>query len=172
MINLLPPQQKQKILQDEKYRLVLILGAVFLLFLICLSLVLLSLKIHIGAQVAPQEIIENPQTQQFETKISLANKNLSKINTFYKNQPNLTKVLEMVSVALPQNVNLTVFSLNPVAKEENKFQVSLIGTSIDRETLFEFKKNLEEESVFEDVYFPPASWVDPTNFTVTFKISI
>ncbi|MDP2672975.1 MAG: PilN domain-containing protein, partial [Nanoarchaeota archaeon] len=100
------------------------------------------------------------------------NENLLKSNDFYKNQPNRTNLLTGVAKALPENTYLTMFSLSPKTKEGDRLQVSLSGYAIDRETLFEFKKNLEAEPNFKEVYFPPASWVTPTDFSATFEIKL
>ena len=173
MINLLPPQEKQELLQEEKYRLVLILCCLVLIFLISLSLILLSLKIHISGQSDSQRILvratekqfQSSQMQKLETEINLINKNLAKLDSFYQNQVSFAGVLEKISEIIPEGMYLTSLALN-------KKEVSLGGFSPSREILFEFKKRLEQESAFEEVYFPPASWVTPKDFTATFKLKI
>jgi Tfp pilus assembly protein PilN len=175
MINLLPPQQKEELLEEERYNLVLILGILFLIFLICLILILFSIKISISGQLEAQKILlsqeeerfKGTQTQNLEEKIISSNQILSKLSSFYSRQISLTEVLEKISQSLPSGAYLTNFNFN----SENN-QVSLSGFSPSREILLEFKKNLEKEENFQEIYFPPSNWVKPTDidFVVNFKI--
>jgi Tfp pilus assembly protein PilN len=175
MINLLPPQQKEELLQEEKFKLVLILGILFLIFLICLILILFSIKIYISGEVETQKILlsqeeerfKGTQTQNLEEKIISSNQILSKLSSFYSRQISLTEVLEKISQGLPSGAYLTIFNFN----SENN-QVSLSGFSSSREILLEFKKNLEKEENFQEIYCPPSNWVKPTDidFVVNFKI--
>lgn len=173
MINLLPPSEKNNLEIEKKYRLVLILCSITLFFLIALSLILFSLKIHVAGQSESQRIIvtatekqfQNSQAQKLEADINSINENLVKLDSFYKNQANFTGFLEKISKIVPEGMYLANLSLR-------QKEVSLNGYSPTREILFEFKKRLEEEPAFEDVYFPPASWVTPEDFTATFKLEL
>jgi len=173
MINLLPSIEKENFQKEEKYRLILILCLIVLFFLISLSLILFSLKIHISGESTSQRILvevaekqfQSSQMQKLETEINLINEDLAKLDSFYKNQIHSAGFLEKISEIIPEGMHLTNLALD-------KQEVSLSGYCFVREILFEFKKRLEEEPIFEEVYFPPASWVTPENFTVTFKLKI
>jgi len=174
MINLLPPEEKKILQIEENWKLVLILGSLILIFLICLILILFSIKFSISGKVQSQKIIiemeekdfKKAETQDFREKIISINKNLSKLNSFYQEQVPLTEILEKISELLTPEVYLTSLSYQ---KETSK--ISLSGFAQTRETLFELKKNLERE--FKEVYFPPQSWIKPTDidFQATFKIT-
>ena len=174
MINLLPLQQKEELLEEEKHNLVLILGILFLIFLISLILILFSIKIFISGEVEIQNILlsaeekrfKESQIQNLEEKINISNQTLSKLDLFYQNQLNLTETLEKISGTLPLGTYLTTLNLNLA-------QISLSGFSPTREILLEFKKNLEKEKIFGEIYFSPSNWVEPTdiNFSVNFKIT-
>jgi len=179
MLNLLPQKEKEELIQEESFKLILILGILILIFLICLSLILFSIGISIGGQLA----IEKALLSQKETEIShlrdlekeIKNLNLtfSKLNSFYQKNPNFVKILEITSKTLPPGTYLTSFNFNLPAKDKKYLgEVILNGYSPTREILLEFKKNLEQEELFQEVYFPPANWVEPTdiNFTVNFKL--
>jgi len=179
MLNLLPQKEKEELIQEESFKLVLVLGILILIFLICLSLILFSIGISIGGQLA----IEKALLSQKETEIShlrdlekeIKNLNLtfSKLDSFYQKNPNFVKILEITSKTLPPGTYLTSFNFNLPAKDKKYLgEVILNGYSPTREILLEFKKNLEQEELFQEVYFPPANWVEPTdiNFTVNFKI--
>ncbi len=168
MINLLPPQYKAELKEEESWKLVLILEILVLIFLICLALILFSVKIFISGQLEAQKILllqkekkfEESQIQSLEGKIIISNQTLSKLNSFYQDQTNLTEILEKIF-----ETYLTILNLDPA-------QISLSGFSPTREILLEFKKNLEQEELLGEIYFPPSNWVKPTDidFSVNFKI--
>ena len=183
MINLLPLQYKKELQQEEKYKLTLILGTLVLIFLICLILILFSIKISISGQIEAQKILllqeekkfKESQIQNLEEKIITSNQSLSKLNSFYQNQTNLTEILEKISETLPPTTYLTALSFNPLttAKEEKYIaQISLSGFSPTREILLEFKENLEKEEIFGEIYFPPSNWVEPTDIDFSLNLQI
>ena len=143
MINLLPLQQKEELLEEEKYNLVLTLGILFLIFLISLILILFSIKIFISGETDVQRILlsaeekrfKESQIQNLEEKINASNQTLSKLNLFYQNQLNLTETLEKISGTLPPGTYLTTLNFNLA-------QISLSGFSPTREILLELKENL------------------------------
>lgn len=171
MINLLPLQQKEELLEEKKLKLVLILGITFLAFLLSLFLIFFSIKISIegklfaqGALLGQKEI-ESAQTKDLEEQIKNLNLTLSDLDSFYQNQISLIEMMEKISKALPAKAYLTSLDLDQLGK------FSLAGYSPSREILIEFKKNLEDEQRFKDIYFPPSNWVIPNdiNFTASFR---
>jgi len=180
-INLLPPQTKTELKLEEKWKLVMLLGLLFLIFLVCLSLILISINIYISGEVVSQKILleqrekefRTPQAQTLQKSLTTFNQTLSQLDAFYQSQFNVSDVLERISELLPVGTYLTNLSCVPQvsAKDGWKTSCSLSGFCPNRETLLDFKLRLEEEKSFGDVYFPPASWVKPTNinFSVTFK---
>lgn len=175
MINLLPPQQKEELKREEKWKLTSLLGILSLVFLLYLSLILFSIKIYISSELESQKIIydieekkfEASEIQDFQKKIISLNQNLSKLDSFYREQVDLTRILEKISATLPPGVYLT--NLN---WQKEMSQIGVSGFAPARENLFEIKKNLEKEKDFDNVYFSPSNWVKPKdiNFYVTFKI--
>ena len=173
MINLLPPQYKAELKEEENWKLTLILNLLFLIFLVCLALILFSIKISIAGQLEAQKILllqeeknfEESQIQSLEEKITASNQAISKLNSFYQSQISLTEILEKIFETLPSSIYLTTLDFN-------LDQFSLFGYSPTREILLEFKKNLEKEELFEEIYFPPSNWVKPADidFSVNFKI--
>lgn len=178
MINLLPPEQKKELLQEERHKLVLILGLLIVFFLASLFLILLSIKIYISGGVLSQKILVDSEEEKFkiseiqklEEEIKSTNQNLEKLTSFYKGQPNLTELLEKISKILPEKTYLTTFTLTSSDKEK-KIKISLGGYSPTRELLFEFKKRLEAEPDFKEIYFPPSNWIKPKDidFLATFQ---
>lgn len=179
MINLLPPQQKEELRQEENFKLTLIIGILFLVFLIYLSLILVAIKFYIGGEVKAENIlflqrekeINAPQMQTLQKNLTASNQTINQLNDFYQNQFFFSNVLEKISKTVPPDVYLTNLSVNPAAGSW-KLSCNLAGFSSTRENLLQFKDNLESESTFGEFSFPPANWVKPAdiNFTVSFKI--
>jgi len=178
MINLLPIKEKKEILQEETFRLVLILGILFLIFLICFSLILTSINIILSGEAEAQKILyeqrekefETPQMQALQKNLTSFNQTISQLDSFYQNQTNLTEALEEISQTLPFGAYLTNLLIS--SKKERGWDCSLVGFSPAREILLEFKANLEAEKSFKEVSFPPVNWVEPKNidFSVNFEI--
>lgn len=175
MINLLPSEQKEELKQEKSLRLVLVLGTVVLAFLASLTLILFLIKISISADLEVQKIyflqkekeLEKPEIQKFETKIKNYNSTFSRLEAYYKNQIELTSVLEKIFQTIPQEIYLNDFNFNP-----QKSEFSLTGFSPTREILLQFRENLEKKEDFKEISFPTAVWTftDNIDFSVKFKI--
>jgi len=175
VINLLPPSYKKEILQEQNWKLTLILGLLFLIFSVSLILVLFSIKIYIQGQVEPLKVLTEAGEKSlqesgildFREKIESANQKILKLESFYKNQDSTLIFLENIFKLIPENIYLT-----GLFWQKSASQSSLTGFSPSREALFELKKNLEERKEFSDISFPSSNWMDSVNinFQVTFKI--
>ncbi len=173
MINLLPLKEKTELLREETKKLIVIIGVVILISLISLILILFSVKSYIWGQAEAAKIIlagaqkefKSSEFQDLQEKITLTNLSFSKLKSFYQQQSYFIETLERISNILPKTIYLYNLSLT-------KAQVSLSGFAPNRETLFEFKRTLEAQPCFQEVYFPPSSWIKPENidFFVSFKI--
>ncbi len=180
MINLLPPKEKEEILQEENWKLFMILGMILLFFLISLLLILFSIKIFIAGEVEAQKILfverekefKNTQMQNLQNNLTAFNKKLSQLDSFYQNQSNFSEILEEISKTLPPEVYLDNLSIIPQGGENEGFKCSISGFSPSRQILLILKDNLEKEKNFQEVYFSPSNWVKPTdiNFTISFKV--
>ena len=173
MINLLPPQHKRELQREENRKLALILEIIFVAVLLSFALILLSIKIYITGELEVQKILleqkglESSSIQELEKEIKFYNLSLSKLNSFYQKNSKRTEILEEISQTLPSNIYLTRLNLSTIrfqkglSEEEQKEQllVSLSGFSPKRETLLEFKENLEKQELFKEIYFPPSNWV-------------
>lgn len=176
MINLLPPSYRAELKQEENRKLILILGMLFLIFLISLTLILFSVKIYIQGQLESikvlagleEKTLQTSEIQGLRDEINLTNKNLSKLNSFYKKQADSIGVLEKIFKTLPSEIHLTAFSW-----QKNNDQVTISGFSPSREVLFNFQKNLEGSKDFTEIKFPPQNWIKSADidFYVTFKLA-
>jgi len=168
-------------LLEKKKRMAAILWFLVLFFLSCLILVLFSIKAYLQIQLEAQKALlleiekkfAESEAWDLREKINSINLTLTKLESFYQQKIYLTEILEKVSNILPRRIYLTNLSAVFSNTEEFGFKISLSGFAPTRESLFEFKKDLEKETDFKEIYFPPTNWVDPVdiNFFVTFQTS-
>lgn len=176
MINFLPQEQKQVLLLEEKFKVVLILGIIVLAFLVSFIFILVSIGISLSAEMEIQKInfeqkekeLADPAFQEIENKIISANTAFSELDSFYRGQKNPAAVFEKIFNVLPPGLRLNNLSFNLASS-----QIFLAGFSPNTEILLEFKENLEKENYFSGIYFPPAIWLETVdiNFSLNFKIN-
>lgn len=169
MINLLPPQQKKEALEEQKYKLFLISGALIIVFLIALSLTLLAIKINISAKSQEERIVIPEQIKDKEMEIYAINKDLQDLASFYNRKPDFIKNIEKISAITPQDIKLTSISINFSGKT-GVFSLTLQGFAPTRELLSQFRRNLESDASFGDINFPPSNWVKPKD--IEFNINL
>lgn len=171
-INLLPPQAKTEISEQRTKKLIIILGVLILIFFLSLSLILFLVENYISREVNSQKTLVNlekeqlitPEVQKIREEIIQANQNLLELDSFYTKQIKLEEIFKKISEILPPKMYLTNFSWR-----EESLAISLSGFAPDRETLLEFRKNLEKE--FPNPHFSPQSLTNPNDFQVNFKIN-
>lgn len=192
MINLLPPEEKKILLAEENKRIVIVFGISVLIFLFCLSLILLFTKAYITGQVNTQEVISQSEFEKlaefgiedFQKRMVLTNKDLQNLKNFYKQKLYLTNLFEKLAKIIPSGIYLTDLTFSKQIKkvvseedeEENGEKVKIekelafYGFALNRQVLFDFKKNLEQE--FKEINFPPSNWVksENINFYIALKI--
>lgn len=188
--NLLPPNQKEEI-KNESLRKKISLILFFLGVNLCLLMaVIFGFRLYVSAKntdvdkkiIALDQQIKGPQFEALKKQIDTANQNLYKISNTKKEQVSSVNVLEKISSSLPEKAYLQYFSFQNSFKDtENKetkeiardffAKIRMGGVTQDRETLFLFKKSLDQEKSFQNVYFDPSSWVKPSNaeFTIDFN---
>lgn len=180
--NLLPPSQKEEI-KNESLRKKIILILVLLGANLCfLMAVIFSLRLYISAKntnvdkkiFALEQEIKGSQFEAIKKQIDTANQNLYKISNTKKEQVSSVDVLAKISSLFPAKSYLQYFSFQNSFKDtENQetkeiardffAKIRIGGVAQDRESLFLFKKSLDQEKSFQNVYFDPSSWVKPAN---------
>ena len=175
MINLLPPQKKEEIKIENQLRIIILFGSRIIIALIILVLLAFSFNMYLKAQLSirqaliqiEEKAIAPLEIEDIKKEIIEMNYLFSKINNFYKKQPNLTKILEQISFLLPSGVHLVNFSY-----KEMDSQIILNGWARDRKSFLEFKKSLERQENFINLYSPISNLVEPKdiNFYLRFTI--
>lgn len=190
MINLLPEEARRELQVEEIGKKLSLIFLFILIFLLVLIFIVLSLKIYILSQAkysqdileSREETLRSSQFQNFKQTIEETNQNLSKIKNFYAGEIPLTSILEKLSILTPPTIYFTNLSFRKIFQEiEDKetgkkeleilSEIQLSGYAKNREDLFFFKKDLEAEEEFEDVFFSPSSWMKPgdIDFSLSFK---
>jgi len=171
MINLLPQKEKLKLKQQENLKIIFILEIVFLCALFCFWLNLFFIKLQLLAKIEKEKIVFETKQKEIsffkgvENKLSSFNQTIKKISSFNKNQISLFLLLNQISFVLPEKIYLTSFSFD-------KKKIALSGFSATIEELLEFKKRLQEQRNFKNVFFPENLWLQEKNinFVVSFEI--
>ena len=178
MINLLPPKNKEELLQEKNWKQVMLLGFLAFFVLVSFSLILATINIFLTGEVETQKILyqqrskelESPKMQELKKGLTSFNQTLSRLDSFYDEQFSLSEVMEEISETLPLGTYLGNLSIIPGKKGERKISCTLSGFSPTRDTLLKLKENLEKKNNIEEIYFPPANWVQPKN--VNFSVSL
>jgi len=177
MINLLPPQQKKELQNEEKFTVILILEVVFIAFLITLSLLLYLVDISVINELDAEKIIlESAEksvalNENMEQELLQTDNYLSGLLSFYKEKNDFAGVLSKIPASLPDGVVLNGINLSVSAKDKNILQVSIAGFSPDREKIIRLNDNLAREKSFYEIAIPPENLLKPSNinFTASFK---
>lgn len=182
MINLLPSKEKKQLKQEENWRQVFILSILALVFLVSLSLTLLSVKIYISSHLEAQKSFLTDKEREFQetdlyalkTEVQKINEILLSLEFFYQERINSSDIFQEIWSLLPEGVYLNSFSHEPAASSDGEYvvKVFLSGLALEQKELFEFKENLEKQENFSDIYFPLSSWVefDNISFSINFKL--
>src|SRR4030042_6144943 len=109
MINLLPPKEKKELLTENNLKITVILGSLSVLFLVCLSLLFISINIFIRGGIETQKIFFDQREKELETfkmqslqnDLISFNKTLVNLKSFYQDKDDFVGVLEKISNTVP-----------------------------------------------------------------------
>lgn len=180
MINLLPPKEKNKLILKEKEKLATVWGLIVLVSLICLSLILLSIKFYLLSGTDYQKTLlaevqkeaQDLGSSSLNSTIQKYNGVLEQLDSFYKKEIYFNQILaDINNIPHPEGVYITNFSIS--RDEDAVIKISLSGYSDTREDLLIFKNNMEQNQKIKNPSFSPVSWVKPKNvdFSVTLGIN-
>lgn len=173
MINLLPPNAKEALVWEKWQRLSILLGIIIFVFLLALTLVLFIGELRIqGEREAEKLLLEAGKRtfqvsgfEEIQQKAAEYQKTLLALAEFSAQGTDASRLTEVLARSLPPGVYLTLLSYN-----KHDGLVQLFGFAPKRADLFAFKQNLEEDSFFESVDFPPANWI--TSVDITFRATL
>ncbi|MCH7604690.1 hypothetical protein IID24_01760 [Patescibacteria group bacterium] len=186
MINLLPAIYKEELKREERTRLVFILMALIILFLISLSLLLFAIRIYLAGQIQAQEVILEAQREGFQEyrsvkeQIQNINLNISNISTFYEQKTGVSEVLNRISSVLPSGFYLTsfryigpdVFFQGQNQAGKGMAQISVNGFTPTRDALLLFRDTLERDALFVRVVFLQSNFETKENINFSFSAEL
>jgi hypothetical protein len=181
MINLLPSKEKYMLELDRTKSLVIILCSIVLVSLICLVLILLSVKFSVLSEVSYQKSVLEQASQQYrfadseklKESIKKYNEIMPEVLSFYQKEVYFSEAVAVISeISRPEGVYFASASLDG-QKYEGEIEVNISGVSSTRDNLILFKKNIESQNGIRNVSFSSESWINPTNikFKLTFVIA-
>lgn len=177
MINLLSEQYKEELKNIKKYKIILIIEMLFAFFLISLFLFLFLIKIYIKEKTIETDIVLKTKNENFQIlnlknkelkeKIIPINKTLSDLSVFYTNQISIIEIIKNFPTPPPE-ISLNAFLFD---KSSSFLALTIFGNALTRESLIQFKNNIEEKKEFSEVYIPWSDLLESENinFTITFK---
>ncbi|MEK7124284.1 MAG: hypothetical protein AAB877_01175 [Patescibacteria group bacterium] len=181
MINLLPPKEKERLLQEKNLKLAVILGNIVLVSIISLILVLVSVKFYILSQAeyhktALSEIEKKYKTPEFlffDNYIKTQNVKLQRVDNFLDNQSSFADSVKLIlDIERPPGLSFSNILMHTDKESGNKIKTSISGFVDNRENLLIFKKNIENSQKIKNINFPPNNWIKPENieFFLSFEI--
>src|SRR3989344_4910587 len=177
MINLLPPEEKELLIFEQRKNLAIIICIIFLAYLLSLALIFLIVNFSILLKIQQQQdmlsnsekLYQNSDFVFFKNLVEKNNQSLNIIDKFYKNNSYVSDVVKSISeVEKPSGLNLTDITIErgaSVAIKVNQkdngttMRVTLLGLSDDRDTLSAFKENLEKNQKISNIDFPADNWL-------------
>jgi len=191
MINLLPSNEKQELKLAEvqiklsvifAYLLCCLALLVLIFFLLDYYIVLKTVEFDNAVLTRTQEL-ESYQFQDFKEATTEVNQKLAMVQFFQQDEILISPFFEEIVALTEQGIAFTAVILAKdtrlIPKEEPERPIrevyaiiNLSGTAETREVLYSFKKILESQKHFSEVYFSPASWTESQNakFFVNFEI--
>ena len=130
-----------------------------------------DIKQHQAALEAMVKNYETPDFIAFRGIIKRYNILLSKVDDFYAKQTSLADVLKAVlAIEKPGGIYFTDMLMDK--QKSGRVKVVISGVSPDRESLLEFKNNIEKNPNIQNVYFPPENWLKPKDLSFSLQFEI
>lgn len=180
MLNLLPPSEKEFLAKEQQKKLFIVLCFELFIFLVCVLLVLLAVEFYVLGELSSQNFLLNqaqsdnklPEFLQFENMIKDYNQKFVLADSFLKNQKMTQGALDiLLNIERPDGVYFTKFSLQAQDKS-NRTKVIINGFSDTRDSLIEFKNNIEGSKEIENINFSPEAWLSQKNITFNLTLDI
>ncbi len=178
MINLVPPKEKERILMERMNKVIIIHWFLIFFFIVCLILVLFSIRIYFKSQTLAQDSVisgaksgqEQERVGRFKKEMNIVNEKIGEQNNYLKNRIYFSSIIERIAETLPEKLKLN--TLSAALDSEKKIKVFVSGFALEREDLVVFKEELEKEESISEISFPASNWVKASNinFSATFNI--
>ena len=175
MRNLLSEEDKK--IARKEYRLrITAVSLLFLFFTILIAIVFLIPSYFISeskkhAAVKYSEVIKKSITEKEESAsndILFVIKEKLNLLAFNKEYSSLKNIFEIIISDKPDGVMINGLSYNKLSSNQ---VVVIVGKANKRENLLMFKKLLEQETLFTEIFLPVSDFVSDSDIEFTIKIS-
>jgi len=173
-LNLLPPQEKAILAQEQNQRWIVYYGSailvILLIFMGLLAAIWLGINIQLKSATEALDSIktsfkgQNLQTQQ--TAIVALNNYLKQIENLQTNQKSYSHLLISLAELVPDGVRLDNFSVDEAGA------ATLAGFAAKREQVMAFQDVLNKSGFFEKINNPLSNIVKETDITFTFTFDL
>lgn len=171
MINLLPPSYKEELEQEKSFRLLVVLGISFFIFLICFMLMLFALRIYLKDQIESEKLLSFLSAKELQSQVHAGQNLLNANNDFtalfelYQKRLSFSLIADHIANDLPQDIFLENLDISSSG-------VVLSGFAPKRDTLFAFKEKLGQDSLFQNINFPLSNLVNAQNINFSIRMGI
>lgn len=170
-LNILSEEQKKEVNLKNIYRsiykitsVIVIIVSFFAVLFLC-SIYMLDNKL-VGLNAS--SVIKNSSAKNLTNDIKKINNQIKFIETIQKNNIQWTKVLNEISKFLNNDIHISSISLSLNGKEN----LIIKGHSKTRESLLNFKNNLEDKENFTDIDFPLKNLLEKNDIKFEIKAKI
>lgn len=175
MINLLPPEEREKVYSDLFKRQISIFG--FILSFIFLGSAVFILNTYAFLKIQSRELknslsleeikSETKEVKVLEEEIKNLNSKLSLYEKFRLENISSLDVLSKIEDTIPLGVNL-----NSVVFEGDSNKIILTGVSNSRDDVIEMENRIKKSEFFQNLESPLSNFLDKSGskFTFTFYI--
>ena len=173
-MNLLPPQEKEKIQRETMTRLLSVAGGILVfwtaIFLVLLYNSILFLNLQIPVIEERLQVEQNTQkanmVRSVEDEIGELNEVLIKIEKIRQRDTfNFPYILRVIGSVVPEGAELRSITFQ-------KGNMAITGHADERAKVLEIKDKLEEADVFKDINSPLSNIVKERDISFIFNFSI
>ncbi|MBU0707382.1 hypothetical protein KKG41_03345 [Patescibacteria group bacterium] len=171
ILNLLSPEKKKDLTANESFYQVK--KAVVVLFVACLIVIGISLatKILVSKEidkidneiVQTQSLIKTNGNGSTDELIKQINQKVTKLSSVQSEYNNWSPILHTLGLSVDKNIQLKSLLLN---RSEKLFEIG--GVANTRNSLLDFKKDIEALPFFENVNAPLSNLMQKENITFNF----
>lgn len=171
MINLLPLEYKKDFQREETFRLILILTICIGVFLSSVTLLSIAVRLYAQGKIQEERFRSTIPQGELEARkrivkdMTSANENFSALSKFYTNRASSLILFDHLQNDVPLLVSLNSFSFSGLS-------MTLEGFAPTRDMLLEFRQNLQNDSLFEDVNFPLSNLAISENIHFSLQVKI
>jgi len=170
MINLLPPIEKRKRLEERNLKIIWNIGILLVACFLILILFLLGIRFYLLNQIELQTALieyeqdKNVQVQALKERVDAINNTLNNLNNFYETQFFSIKLIEEVETLLPEQIYLDTYLY-----QKDKLLVSISGYGDKVETIYKLRENFRKSELFKNIDLKLSDWLetDLINFSVS-----